>query len=81
MGVNPHYGGFLGDNFTPENPINIYESYEEREGWLLMMVVKRPRSSMHMRCSKYNDHSLLICYYFDKIHTKSSCVERRIKRK
>jgi len=21
-GVNPHYGGFLGDHFTPENPIN-----------------------------------------------------------
>ena len=21
-GVNPHYGGFLGDNFTPQIPIN-----------------------------------------------------------
>ena len=22
-GVNPHYGGFLGDNFTPKTPIRV----------------------------------------------------------
>jgi len=26
-GVNPHYGGFLGDSFTPKTPINSLVCY------------------------------------------------------
>ena len=29
--VNPHYGGFLGDNFTPETPINSSVCYWRRK--------------------------------------------------
>ena len=29
MIINPYCGEFIGDNYTPETPINSYESYEE----------------------------------------------------